>query len=341
MPNAKAELSHTSNNIRMLVALVSIFFFGLITYGYYNLSLSLGWLIALFLGILAALIAWWLARFVGENWRDTPVAKIFGLILFAISGAGVFNTFMLVSEGPHVLVDATYQSDQRITALQNAARRAVSGSPAAEHLDKIDSLTESLMSEIRNPLNCGQGPEARRLIAALQAELPGFTALSGAKDCTRNDAVVADYRKRIDELKTQARWPGADLVPIVAEAERLRANMAAIRNEVQADYTPPAVRHFVDELETQNGMYQRLRSRLAAQADVKELDQALPLSAPQNLGTISGLLAIIFQRAGEIRTWSYLLAAAALDWGMCTLFALNKKYRAGAPRPVAPITQDW
>lgn len=312
----------------MLLLIFSAMFIACIAYGYYNLFLSFGAFVAFVFGLVAAAFAWFLARWVGEGAARHSGGRWLFAPLLVVSATGVYNTLMLYLEGEQILVDTTNHVEGQFAALEASAGRAADTSGAAAHVDRVHALSESLFSEIRNPLNCGQGPEARRLIAELQRELPGFTPLSAARtSCAHNAEVIADYRERINGLVAQANWPGAGLIPLATEAAQARQKVGNLRAEVTAGYSPGMVRHVVTELEAEDSAYRDLRFRLMPATDVKDLPPALSLSSAQSLGNPAKVFNLLLSRLDQVSTYVYLLLALGFDLLMCSLFYLNAQSR--------------
>lgn len=335
MPGTREDQYRRSRNAQILALLFSCMFFAAIAYGWFNLFLKFGTFIALVLGALGAVTAWYLARELGEDRSN----KVLYVPLIAISALGVYNTMMLYFEGQRLLTDTVTQAQGDFASLGNAAQAALTASGATAHLGHVQSLSDSLFSEIRNPLNCGQGSHARELIGELQKELPGFTELSATSNtCTHNEEVIGDYKERIAALTDRAKWNDPGLQAIGAQAGKARDALEAERTELVANYVPTRLPHILTVLEAQDSGYRDLRYQLSRRADVKDLPPALPLTGAQSLGNIAQLPALIWSRHGEWSTYVYLIAAIGFDLFMVRLFgmvAASRLRRNDGPRTVA------
>lgn len=219
MVSTKAEQASAYRSIQVLVLVFSFIFFFVISYGYFNLFLKAGAFLALAGGFIMAVFAWYLARVMGSSVEGVRKNFVLFLPLVVVSSAGVYNSLMLYLEGGTIIADSANQSQQEFQRLQAVAESGLASSGAAKRINRVNSLSESLYSEIRNPLNCGQGPEARRLIAELQREIPGFTSLSSpGKHCDKNEEIISDYKERIPALLARAPWNNPDLLSVIQES---------------------------------------------------------------------------------------------------------------------------
>ncbi|WP_425228379.1 hypothetical protein [Sphingomonas sp.] len=327
MSRRNEERTRRSRSAQTLLLVFSIIFCFFIAYGWFNLFLKFGVFVALICAFVAALLAWSLAREVGENVNR----RILFAPLLLVSAAGVYNSLMLYLEGGQVLVDAANRSEAQFAQLQTSAETGLATSGAAAHINHVRSLSEALFSEIRNPLNCGQGPEARRLIVELQRELPNFTQLSETgQTCAHNDEVVGDYRTRIDGLIARASWNDPALASTAADAAGARQAVGVLRGQVAANYQPTQVPHVVGELEAQDAAYRDLRFRLSRRVDVRAIPEGLPLTAAQSLGNVAKLPSLFFSRLDQPSTWVFLLIAAGFDLLMVYLFSMAAASRIEA-----------
>lgn len=335
MPGSREDQYRRSRNAQILALLFSCMFFAAIAYGWFNLFLKFGTFIALVLGALGAITAWYLARELGEDRSN----RVLYVPLIAISALGVYNSMMLYFEGQRLLTDTVTQAQANFTSLQNAAQSALSASGATTHLAHVQSLSDSLFSEIRNPLNCGQGSHAHELIGELQKELPGFTELSATgNSCKHDEEVIGDYKDRIAALVERAKWNDPALQAIDSQAGKAREALEVARGELVGDYSPTRLPHIITGLEAQDSTYRDLRYQLSRRADVKELPPGLPLTGAQSLGNISQVPALIWSRRGEWSTYVYLGAAVGFDLFMVYLFGMvagSRVRRDYGPRTVA------
>ncbi len=323
MSSTKAEQSSRYQTFQILLLVFSFIFFFIIAYGYYNLLLNAGVFLAVVGGALIAVFAWYLARAIGTSPKGARGIWILFIPLLIISAAGVYNTLMLYLEGSRIIVDATTDSQEQFDALDAAAGEALEQSGATAKRARIETLADALYREIRNPLKCGQGPVAGRLIGELQRELQGFTALSTrAGDCSQNDQVIADYQERITGLLDRAAWNNPDLNAIQNESKAARDTLGELRSTATTGYSPASLQSSLvafDELDTQ---YRDLRSKLSRHASVREIDEGLHISEVQSLGNVAKLPALFLERLDEVSTYAYLGAAVGFDLLMVFLFQL-------------------
>lgn len=141
-------------------------------------------LLALGAALLFPLLAWWLAKFIGSSRTGIRGNLPLFILLLLVSAVGVFNSLMLNLEGRRIFIEAIERAHDQFDRLGGRAvgelQRGGSSSPAA-HIARVQNLKEALFSEIRNPLNCGQGPQARAILENLREELPQFRALSNRR----------------------------------------------------------------------------------------------------------------------------------------------------------------
>lgn len=323
MTRVSSEQASRSRSIQVLLFLVSLVFFGVIAYGYFHLFIKFGYFPALLFSIIAASVAWYLARVIGTS--EGGVRKHLHLFipLLLISAAGVYNSMMLYVEGNRILADTVSDSQERFANLQAAADRGLAESGATERVNHIHGLREALFSEIRNPLNCGQGQEAKRLIAELQRTLPGFTPLSSVhQDCSRNEEVIQDYRRRTDELIGQSDWNNPTLNAVSAEAAKIRRSLEELRSSVSTSYAPALLQGTISSLENADASYRDLRYRMSRLVNVRDLPPGLHLSAAQSLGNVFKILPLFIERLNELSTYVYLAMAIGFDYLMVLLFQM-------------------
>jgi hypothetical protein len=317
--------------MQVLLFVFSLIFFAVIAYGYFNLALRSGIFPALVVATLVAVFAWYLARVVGTNGgiRKNLIPFLF---LLVVSAAGVYNSLMLYLEGNRILTDAASEAQGRFGALRGVADQGLAGSGAKNKADQIRTTSEALFSEIRNPLNCGQGQEARRLIGELQRQLPGFTPLSNTgQRCERNDEVIKDYQERIDTLMNRAAWNNPDLQAVVSQSNGAEQRLGEMRSELSAEYSPLLLPRVLSDFEAQDSRYRNLRQLLSRHAEVRELPEGLHISEVQSLGNAFKLPALFLERIDQPVSWVYLLIA--FDYFMVHCFMMVGS-ASGRRRPV-------
>src|SRR5690606_17992996 len=132
--------------------------------------------------------------------------------------------------GGRILADTATEAQTHFAVLQKSAEDGLRLSGATAQEDRVRTTAEALYSEMRNPLNCGQGPRARQLISDLQRQLPGFTPLSSArKKCEGIEDAIKDYQERIEGLIARAPWNTPELKAIAGEAADARRRLDELR----------------------------------------------------------------------------------------------------------------
>jgi len=314
--------------MQVLLLVFSLIFFFVIAYGYFSLFLKSGVFLALVAASIGGLFAWYLARVIGSSpggWRKHWYLFI---PLVAVSSAGVYSSFMLYLEGSQVIADAANDSIAQFGTLQKTAESSLAESGATAKMNKVRSEADALFSEIRNPVNCGQGPEAQRLILDLQADLPGFKPLSNpVRNCLKNEDVIADYRGRIAELISRATWNNPDLHEVIASSSKSSVALDQLRSAATTNYSAMALKRTLNSFEEQDSIYRDLRFKLSRYTDVKSLDAGLHISQVQSLGNAFKLLTLIIERADQASTWVYLFIAFGFDALMVCLFELASSNR--------------
>jgi hypothetical protein len=274
--------------------------------------------------ILAPLIAWFLAKSVGNAGGLKNEPLLFG-VLFVVSGFGVFNTLMLNAEGGAIFRETIAGARDRFEAVGDRAAaelgRGGSNSPLA-HLQRVETLKASLYSEIRNPLNCGQGPEARKIVADLQAELPNFRPLSSTKvDCSHNAQVIDDYDARISALVDRAPWSNTALQNVFNDAVAARKELVALATVADQSSPPTLLQTVAPQLESKAAQYRELVDKLPKQDDsAVGLPKNLDLVAIESLGKTSQSFNVIFGRLNKFTTYLYLIVAFLFDFIMVHMF---------------------
>jgi hypothetical protein len=327
---ARAKQPGQANMMRVIALFYSILFFFGIAYGYYLLLAKVNLIAAVIAGGFMAGFAWSLARFIGYSEEGIRSNVPLFFILLLISALGIFNNLMYNFEGRRVLAETVAESQNRFRALQSHAERVLETENILKREKDIRNTEEALYSEILNPVNCGQGPEARKQLARLQAQLPDFVPLSpGRRDCTQNDEIVADYKRRVNELIIRAPWYNADLRTVAKDAERARAELDAIKQNSKSGFAIATVAQFLPQLEQFNDRYKRLYDMATRQKADAALPTELSLDGLANLGDWSRILNTLIGRIGYLATWIFLALAVLADWGMVYCFG---RLRENGPR---------
>lgn len=336
MTDAKALRANQHRATQMLVALCLVVFFSIIAFGYFNIFANSGAFPATIIGFVMAALACVLARVAG-TW-DGGVARMWPLILvlFVISGFSVYTSLMLLLEGGQIVSDSITQSQEQLEQLEQLegiADRTLADKGAAARINRINSLRDSLVSEIQNPVNCGQGPEAVRLIAELRRELPGFTPLSmPGRNCAKNAEVVSDYQQRIGDLILRDPRNYGGLLIVRQDSIDLRGKLEKLREDATVNYSPLRIPGIVQALETHDTEYRAARYRASKDASVEALPSSLPIETVRSLGNAARLPTLIISRLGHPATLVYLLFALGADLFVVFAFRLAKNARPDSRR---------
>lgn len=329
-------------SMQTLLALFSILFVAIVAYGYYYLLIDFGWFIALLGGLLVSGIAWFLARVAGTGDGGLKANWVLIVPLFLVSAAGVYNSMMLYLEGGRVLADAASSAQKDFARVENAATTQLEAQGVTKKANRINSLRDALFSEIQNPLNCGQGPEARRLIAELQRQLPEFKPLSSpGKKCEQNEEVLEDYRARIATLVARAPWNDAELQSVMNDASESRTKLADLQKEISRSYSPGDVNQITGIFESLQAEYQDLLFRLGKKTNVDDMPEQLDIVGAQSLGNVSKLPALFFSRLDEVSTYVYLLFALGFDLLLVYLFQIATRNRVKKHVIDSTISGAW
>lgn len=342
MSNQKSFQSNRHKSIQVLLLLFSAIFVAVIGYGYYHLLAGFGWFLAIVGGGVIAALAWYLAKVAGTGDGGMRANWVLIVPLFIISAAGVYNSMMVYLEGAQVMSDTASEAQVQFGKLEAAANTQLTATGVSAKANRVASLRDALFSEIENPLNCGQGPEARRLIGELKRELPDFQPLSSpSKDCAQNETVIADYKKRIDDLIARAPWNNADLSSVVAKASQARIELADLRSEISKNYSPNNIRQIASVFEGHQTNYQDMIFQLGKQIDTAGLEPDLSIVAAQSLGNVYKLPALFLSRLDEASTYVYLLMALCFDLFLVYLFEIATKNRVRKSAIAGPIAGAW
>ena len=338
----QAAQSSRFQSIQILLAIFSIIFVVVIAYGYYHLLSSFGWFVGFLGGTVFVAFSWFLAKVAGTGPGGMRANLILIVPLFVISAAGVYNSMMVYLEGGAVLSDATSQSQKSFALLETAANTQLQEAGIGKKVNEASALRDALISEIRNPANCGQGPEARRLIGELHRELPGFKPLStGGGACNKSDEIAADYNSRIGDLIARASWNDPELNAVRVGSAAARKELGDLRSEISRSYSPTRIHQIASILEGHQTNYQELLLRLGQNANTADLSQNLPIVAAQSLGNIYKLPALFLSRLGEASTWAYLIVALGFDLFLVFLFQLASRNQVRRLSMAPAIAGAW
>jgi hypothetical protein len=326
----------------------SIIFLLLVGYGWYHLVHgSIGPVGALIVAFALAASAWNLARTIGIDSRGFAGNAIFFVMLLLISALGVLNTAIIQLEGKSIFNEAIDGATRRFGDLPVLMRQALQNKEVDALRARIAPLRTQLQQEIMNPRNCGEGPEAARIIEEIRKDLPGLVRYSGnARNCNDNKAIVDMY---VDQIETLMRGSPIYLRNNVIEMETLAARVdGEVKKEVarleqlRAELSNGAslFRVIRPKLEEIAGRYQALALDVKTAVPSAAADSAFPLQlsieSARNVGELGHLAPLVLARLDKLQTWFYIGASLIADVGLIALFArlATQRRRLPAREPV-------
>ena len=349
----------------------SILFLFVVGNGYYNLFLTKIGSYALVVALLLSALAWLLAKLIGTN-----KGKILGnlplfFLLLIISSVGVFNAMMLNLEGKTIYTEAIDDAKIQFVTLRTASKELIT----EEILQKISAINdkkEKFLDEVKNPLNCGQGPVAIQRAQELKALLPAFQMLSnpaGSKSCDKtpigeDSPVIVSYRSSIDALlynhpdlvKARYKENKEFISKIDSESETAQEQLKDLETYVNSGDSLLKDNHFNGKLvksargklEDITTNYANLAVELKNYAPKAELQMNLNITDVRSLGEWSQLANLILDRLDKPSTYVYFGLSVFFDWILIYLFtrlsslkAILKQQNPKANIPNSGIPSAW
>jgi hypothetical protein len=347
--SSNLEAPKQLSTLTLIVFAFSIVFFAVLANGYYILFVKNGVILAGFIGVLLAFIAWSLGKFIGSSESGIRGHIPMFVLMLLLSAVGVFNSLMMNLEGQRIFQESIDNASARYKELPILAKQAMRDDVIEAKIAKLDSLMNSLEQEIRNPRNCGEGPEARRIIIKIKEELPDFEKLSGnTSNCEVNDQEI---NQLIDMYRTQinVKLFNSKLFVDKNYTELVKARTKIIQTEEVAQLKLGQLRTEVSngtdsrnllsntrpQLEALASEYQSLALDLSkySRGDVaSKVEPTLDLSAVRNLGEWSQLINLMISRLDKLQTYVYLFIALFADWILIYLFAHLRTHRLAQPK---------
>lgn len=341
-----ASLEHSKGSDRpAILALIGIviLFIAIIALGWKGMfSGENGNSVGTIVGIVVALIATALAYAIGAEKRTfVGVGLAYFFILFNLSSIGTLNAFFLLFQAENVVREEANKASSAVVALRDVGTTRILTTEADDLKNRVDSRWRSLREELRNPVLCGQGPEALRRVEELRELLPDFKLMaqprrtgrgaggagtSGAS-CDGIESVIESYQKTVDKLVANH--------PISVAAAQKIAARKEIRDE--ADSILTAIKDVQRGLSDNSGFfkaksglfmvaerYTELRQKLSANVqsvnDVKEFPASLDLANVAAIGNIGEVIPFILRRLTDVATYVYILIAFFLDFSVVLAF---------------------
>lgn len=327
----------------------SLMFIYVLSNGYYNMFIDRGRIIAGMIGLVLALLAWGLGKFIGSSSKGISGHLPFFVLLLTVSAVGVFNSMMINMEGKQVFTETVDQAKVDFKDLANAAEKILYNDIAAKKEKKIADLQDGFFAELGNPQLCGQGPRARQLAELLSAELPGFRVLAGGGDCKKIPELIGSYTKSIQKLlMNHPDLTGyqelQDFHNRIKESEAIgQARLDEIKKEIATG--EDLLGKVRPELEDIASTYQTLATELAAKPSKVSFKSSLDLSSVRSLGAWGQLLSLVMSRTDKPATYVYLLLAFGFDWILVYFFKQLTEARGALPKgsrgPITDIKSHW
>ena len=328
----------------LALILYSIVFIALLAYGW-NFIVggfihpAISWIGALVM----ALLAWVLAKMIGGSERGIRGNKALFSALLILSAVGVFNTLMIKLEGKAIFGETIDIATKQYSLLPELAKSATANKEVSALRTRVDSLRTQLAQEITNPRNCGEGPEAAKLLSQIRQELPGFVKYSGtSRDCDNNEQLIQMYDKQIETLLYGSDvFIGANVATLEAlrrridsEVPRELAKLDQLRKEVNSGAS--LIRYVRPKLEESSSAYQALTLALTSAVPSlrtgNSLAMELDVGNVRNLGEWGHLVPLLMSRLDRPQTWVYLVLSIFLDWLLVHLFSRIAALRRSMPR---------
>ena len=357
MSTANSETNRKHIGYMLVTGLIALLYSALLLHGYFNLLIS-KWggvasgLFALFVTILALI----LAGFIGQH-DGLRRNKVLFVVLLLVSAVGVFNSLMLTAQGEQIFRDETERAATEFQNLSQTANKHLLNEQADGFISEVNSLKQALAQEMRNPVNCGEGPAAANIMAQLKAKLPTFTKLSGGfKDCAKVEKIIPMYDAQIDK----ALWSAPILVSshyqdiyaakqkVLAAEKQSNQYVGEIMADIQAGENLLTVVR--PKLEIMSLNYRQTAQELLPFLP-KEVQSSvhpqLDLTAVRSLGDPIKFVNLIISRLSDPLTWVFLIVALLLDSLLVWLFfqthSAGKNTRPARKSPEAPslVNNPW
>lgn len=127
--------------------------------------------------------------------------KGYFLVLLLISALGTMNTFFMQTQQGPALGEIISKTRQQLQQLNFKINEKLDTPAYDQRRITIDQLFSNFEKEIRNPANCGFGPQSNLSFLELQKELPNLKRLSlGSGACQNIDPQIVAYRDTVRQL---------------------------------------------------------------------------------------------------------------------------------------------
>lgn len=157
--------------------------------------------------------------------------KGYFLVLLLVSALGTMNSFFMTSQQGSAIGEVISKTRQDLQKLKFLINEKLDTPAYDQRRIKIDQLFSNFEEEIRNPANCGFGPQSSLSFLEIQRELPNLKRLSlGSGTCQNIDAQILTYRKTVTQLTDDLPDPATKkrYTQRLALSEQLTQTMSAI-----------------------------------------------------------------------------------------------------------------
>lgn len=312
-------------------------FFFVLANGYFILFFSKTKILAVFIGVILAALAWNLAKFIGSSKEGIKGNIPFFVLLLILSAIGVFNSLMVNLEGKHIYQETIDGAAGRFKDLTQIAKSLENPKLEAKRL-KVNGLKHMFIEELRNPNNCGQGRDAKKLAKEIKDELPLFQVLSGSAGCKDIEKVIASYDASIDKLLlNSSEFMNADYPKILAmqnnvSKKEIEAQVKLIKLQKEISDGGGLIIQAKSELEEINRIYRDLAHQLNLFIpNDKKFPTELEINSVRNLGEWSQVINLLISRLDNLSTYVYLFLAIFADVILIYSFSRLSNLRKALP----------
>jgi len=313
-----------------LLAVIAIFV-PVLTAGWHRLLLPsvanqiapLAWTLALAVAVIAVVLARTVAALILEAREATePDRTWWGVffVLFLISALGTMNTAFYYGEGRLVVKENIDKASNCLDQLEQAAKSILATPNYDEKFARVSQLQVQLEAELRNFLNCGQGPVARRIIRELRQELPAFHIPSGSANCQAVEPLIRQYREIIDsQLKLLPEYREDRVSEKQSFASELRVSVTADRKSLAGAKdqlsmgTIDDAKRVVEDVALKTGQYITNINGFGRDMPTADIKCGIDLDAIRWLGTPGQIIPLLLSRLDHVSTYLYILAAVLAD----------------------------
>ncbi len=347
-------------NIGAVMALLGVIllFGAVLSVGWHRLLLTSVWqeneFIAWGLAVVIAFFAVIMARQVAYlRHKNDRTWWAYFFVLFTLSALGTLNTVFYYGEGRLVLAENLDRAGECLSQLDLEASRALSSPRYDAKKARVEQLMIGLEAEIRNPVNCGQGPVANSIIQRIRAELPQFAPLSNAPGQAAHlceaDQLISAYKNTVARLlRTTPEYTDARIEEKEKFVDKLNKIIKNHRDSLLAAKAQLNAGTFEDAkrvVEQVAGTSTEFKSKNILGGESASIKCGIDLNAVRGLGSPSQIIPLLINRSDRVSTYIYIMAAILADIILIMCFAQilrgSETYNAGNPTPIrgtsAPI----